>query len=170
MKRRKVSFHSEWNITCRDKGGNIKWQELGLHNILHDEGEQAMLQAMFSEAYTVPASYYIALDDRVTLAEADTLVTMNATEPAVGGYARQAVNSDATDFTVTQDAGNYQAKTKTVNFAPSGANYPTVRNCNLGDQASGTAGKIIFSVTLSQSRIVLDGDNMDVDMTIKLSE
>lgn len=160
---------SRWNIVCRDKYGNIKWQEINVANLLHDEGEQAILQAMFSEAYTVPAAYYIGLDDRVTIAEADTLASL-AGEPGVGGYARQAANSDAVDWTISIDTGDYQAKSKTVTFTPSGADYPTVRNMFLCDVSTGTAGLIIASVALSQSRIVLDGDSLNTDITIKLSE
>lgn len=165
--RGKASFI--WNASCYDSLGNIKWEELLVRNLLHDEGERDILQAAFSEAYSVPVSYFIGLDDRVTIAEGNALTNL-AGEPAVGGYARQGVTSDATDWTITQDGGDYQAKSKTVTFTPSGADYPTVRNMFLCDIVSGTAGDLFASVALSQSRIVLDGDSLDTDITIKLSE
>lgn len=158
-----------WNTQYRNSDGQIEWEELLAHNLLHDDGEEIILKAAFSEAYSVPVNYYIGLDDHVTIDETDTLSSLSG-EPAVGGYARQAVASDETDFTLTLDSGNWQAKTKTVTFTPSGVDYPATRNMHFGDQASGTAGKLIASVALSQSRTVLDGDSLDTNLTIKLSE
>lgn len=167
--RSKKGLHSIWDVVCRDKYGNIRWEERNIHNLLHDEGEESILKAVFSEAYTVLANYFIGLDDRVTIAEADTLTSLSG-EPGVGGYARQAVASDATDFTITKPASDWQAVTKTVTFTPSGANYPSVRNMFLCDVVSGTSGKLFASVALSQARVVLDGDSLDTNLTILLSE
>ena len=165
--RGKVSFR--WNTRCFDQFGNLKWDELEVANLLHDEGEQAILQAVYDEQYSVPANYYIGLDNRGTIAEADTLSSLSG-EPAVGGYARQAVASDNTDWTVSKPATDYQAKSKTVTFTPSGADYPAVQNMFLCDVISGAGGKIHASVALSASRTVLDGDSLNTDITILLSE
>lgn len=163
----KVSF--KWNIRCLDSDGGLKWEELLVRNLLHDEGEEAILGAAYTEGYTVPAAYYIGLDDRASIAEGDSLTDLVG-EPAVGGYARQAVNSDATDWTLEQDAGDWQVVSKTVTFTPSGASYPAVLNMFLCDVATGTSGKLHASVALSQERTVLDGDSLQTDITIKLSE
>lgn len=169
MRDMKRGLHSIWDVVCRDKYGNIRWEEINIHNLLHDEGEESILKAIFSEAYTVPANYFIGLDDRVTIAEADSLTDLSG-EPVVGSYARLAVASDAIDFTVSIDSNDWQAATKTVTFTPSGANYPSVRNMFLCDVVSGTSGKLFASVALSQARVVLDGDSLDTSLTIKLSE
>lgn len=158
-----------WNARCYDRIGNLKWEEQQIHNLLHDQGEEDILKAFFSQAYTPTASFFIGLEDRITIAEADLLTTLTG-EPIVGGYARQTVNTDATDWAVTQDAGDFQAKSIIVTFTPAGANYPTVRNMFLCDVLSGTTGELFASVALSQSRIVLDGDSLDTDITVKLSE
>lgn len=167
--RGKKGLHSIWDIVCRDKYGNIKWGELNVHNLLHDEGEESILKAIFSKTYTVTANDFIGLDDRVTIAEADTLSSLSD-EPAVGGYARQPIATNAVDFTISQDSGDWQAVTKIVTFTPSGTNYPSVRNMFLCDVVSGVGGKLFASVALSQARVVLDGDSLDINLTIKLTE
>lgn len=149
--------------------GSLLMAGANLPNIWHDEGEEYLVKVAFSEELSVPANHYIGLDDRVALAEADVLTSLSG-EPAVGGYARQAVPTTAVGYTASQVAGNWQAKTTTETFTPSGANYPAVRNCFLTDQASGTVGDLYCSIALSASRTVLDGDSLNVDMTISISE
>lgn len=163
-------LHSVWNIRCYDKLGNLKWQELNIHNLLHDEGEQYILETAFSEAQTVPAAFYIGLDNRASIAEGDVLPPAN--EPSGNGYARQPVNSDNVDWTVTQDAGDFQAKSKTVTFTASGGPIPatgSVANMFLGTTLDNT-GKLVASVALSTARTISNGDSLDTDITIKLSE
>ena len=155
-----------WHIECLDRDGNLKWEET-VKNLLHDEGEEFIVKAVFSEAQAVPVSYHIGLDDRVTIAEADVLPPTG--EPAVGGYARQVVNSDATDFTAVQDSGDWQVTTKTVAFVASGADYPSVRNMFFCETLNDT-GAMIASVALSVPRVVKDGDTLNTSMIIKLSE
>lgn len=169
----KKGLHTIWNVRCFDRDGNLKWEELDIHNVLHDEGEQAILQAFFDEQYTVPANYYIGMDDRASLAEGDTLTTVNATEPSGNGYARQPVASDNVDFTIEQDGGDWQAVSKTVTFTASGGPIPAagvVDNMFLCDVVSGTGGKLIASAGLSTSRTILVGDSLITDITTKLSE
>lgn len=163
-------MHTIWNIRCFDKDGNLKWEEGGARNIFHDEGEQFILEVTFSEAQTVPVTYYIGLDDRAALAEGDVLPPAN--EPSGNGYARQPVTSDATDWTVSQDVGDYQAKSKTVQFTASGGPIPVagvVDNMFLSTTLNDT-GKLVASVALSTSRTIADGDNLQTDITIKVSE
>lgn len=164
---RHVSFM--WNMRCVDRAGNLKWEENFVKNLLHDEGENDILSAMFDEIYTVPANYYIGLDDRGSIAEGDSLTDLVG-EPAAGGYARQAVASDDTDWTIAPDSGDAQAVSKTVTFTPSGAAYPAVLNMFLCDVVSGTGGDLIATVALSQERTILDGDSLQTDISIKLSE
>lgn len=161
---------SRWDIRCYDKRGNLKWQELKCHNLYHDEGEEYTLETAFSEAQAVPASFFIGLDDRASIAEADTLPPAN--EPVGNGYGRKAVNSDAVDWTVTQVGGDFQAKSKTVTFTASGGPIPAigvVDNMFLATTLDNT-GKLIASVALSLSRTIADGDSLDTDLTIKVSE
>jgi hypothetical protein len=118
---------------------------------------------------SVPTAYYIGLDNRASPAEADALTSLSG-EPSGNGYARQAVNSDNTDFTVSQEGGDYQAKTKTVTFTCTGAAWPTVSQMWLCTVATGTAGKLIATAALTAARTLQPDDSLQTDIAIKLSE
>lgn len=163
-------LYSVWDIVCRDKDGNIRWEEKNLHNIFHDEGEEFILDVVFNETQSVPATYYIGLDDRGTVAEADTLPP--AGEPVGNGYVRQAVNSDATDWTVSQVGGDFQAVSKTVVFTAAGGPIPAagnVMNMFLSTTLDDT-GNLVASVVLSTPRIIVNGDSLNTDIKIIVSE
>lgn len=168
-------FQTKWNVrsVCNHGGIHEEWSEELIPNIFHDEGEEYLVKVAFTEETAVPANHYIGLDDRASLAEGDTLTTVNATEPSGNGYARVAVATDNVDYTATQPAGNWQVASKTVTFTASGGPIPAagvVDNMFLCDQASGTAGDLYASVALSTSRTILDGDSLNVDITIEISE
>ncbi|MFX1300371.1 MAG: hypothetical protein ACFFDE_05455 [Promethearchaeota archaeon] len=163
-----VKWQPTWHVK-HIRNGEVIWEEEITANILHDEGEQFIVQVVFSEAQSVPAAYYIGLDNRSSPAEADTLTELSG-EPSGNGYARQAVNSDATDWTVTQEGGDYQAKSKTVTFTASGGSWPSVQQMFLCTVASGTAGKLIATAALSAARVLQDQDSLQTDIAIKLSE
>src|SRR5690606_30427253 len=139
--------------------------------ILHDEGEQFMLSAAFDTDLAgygaPPANLYLGLDNRASLAEADTLLTVSG-EPATGGYARKAV-STTTGFTLTQPGAYYQAATATLSFTASGANWGTLNHRFLTTAASGTAGKLIASLSFGTPRTVNDGDTLNSSLVIGLS-
>jgi hypothetical protein len=156
------------HVRHRNRDGEVIWEET-IHNIFHDEGEEYLVKVAFSEELSVPATHYIGLDARTTLAEADTLSSL-AGEPSGNGYARQAVNTDNTDYTASQESGDWQAATKIVTFAASGGSIGPVDNCFLCDAASGTTGDLYCSLALSQERTLGDGEELDVSMTIKVSE
>lgn len=172
-----IKWNPHW-IIKHLREGKVIWQEELLKNILHDEGEQAILSAYFATAMTgfgaPPANLYIGLDTRVSLAEADTLADLVG-EPAVGGYTRQAVSTAGTgvagqDFYINQPAAYYRADSKTVTFTASGADYPAVTKVFICTVVSGTAGKLICSLALSGSRTVKDGDSLQTSMQTGLSE
>jgi hypothetical protein len=160
---------SWWDFECRDRDGNLKWAERHVPNMLHDEGEQFILQVTFSEAQSVPANYYIGLDARSSLAEADNLAALSG-EPSGNGYARQPVASDATDFTIAQVGDDYRATTKTVTFTCATAAWSAVTKAWLCTVVSGTSGKLICSAALSASRTLQVGDSLNVSMYISLGE
>ena len=166
MKKRQ---HVKAHVRHRSVSGDIIWEEHILANIWHDEGEEYLVKVAFSEELAVPANHYIGLDDRVALAEDDTLASLTD-EPVGNGYSRQAVATDNTDYTCSQVGGNWQAKTKTVTFTASGGSIGPVQNCFLTDQAAGAVGDLYCSLALSQSRTLADGESLDVDMTISISE
>jgi len=172
-----IRYKPTWKVQhIRD--GKVIWEQISSKNILHDEGEQAILSAYFATGMSgygaPPANLYLGLDARASLAEADTLTSLSG-EPAVGGYARKALSTAGTgvsgqDFYINQPGAYYRADSKTVTWTASGANYPAVTKIFLCTVLSGTAGKIISSLALSTSRTVLDGDSLQASMLIGLSE
>lgn len=164
----KRGVHVIAHVRHRDRAGKVLWEET-IHNIYHDEGEEYLVKVAFSEALAVPANHYIGLDNRGAIAEGDTLASLDA-EPSTNGYARKAVATNDTDYTCTQDSGDWQAKTKTVTFTASGGSFGPMQNCFLTDQASGASGDLYCSLALSQSRTLQDGESLDVNMTLKVSE
>ena len=160
------------------RNGKVIWEDLGRDNLLHDQGEQAILSAYFATAMSgygaPPANLYLGLDARVTPAEANTLSSLSG-EPSGNGYARSALATGGTglsgqDFYINQPAAYYRADSKVVTFTASGGNWSAVTQLFLCTVSSGTAGKIIATVALSASRTLLDGDSMQVSMYIGLSE
>lgn len=175
-----MKVYSLWNVRCIRPNGFIRWEEWNLPNLMPDQGEQWLLQVAFSEAASVPAAFYIGLTDETTpgssIDEATTLAGVadgtDGTEPSGNGYARQAVNSDATDWIVEQDAGDYRARSKVVTFTASGGPIPATGAVDwmfLATTIDGT-GVLISVVALSTGRIILDGDKLETSIRIKASE
>lgn len=151
------------------RNGEVIWEETIEENVLHDEGEQFMLQVVFDEQQSVPANYYIGLDNRASPAEGDALTDLTG-EPSGDGYARQEVPSDNVGWTVSQSAGDYQAASTTETFAASGGDWTSVQQMFLCTTVTGTSGKLIATAALSTARLLKDGDSLQTDITIKLSE
>lgn len=166
------------NIRHFDKYGRLLWEQLGIDNILHDEGEQALLSAYFATAMSgfgaPPANLYLGLDDRVSLAEGDTLTSLSG-EPVALGYARKAYSTAGTglsgqDFYINQPAAYYRADSKVVTFTAVGGVWVSVSKMFLCTVLSGTAGKLISSLALSATRTLQDGDSLNASLNIGMSE
>lgn len=157
-----------FRVVCTDETGAELWTESG-PNMVHNEGEQYILQAAFSEEQAVPANFYIGLDARASLAEDDVLTDLS-NEHSGDGYARQPVYSSDTAITVALDSGDYKATFAEVTFTASGGTWTTAKNLFVTTVVSGTAGKLIASRALSQDRIVADGESLDVQYWLKISE
>lgn len=167
--RQGLRLYGVWDIRHFSKDGRLLWRDQG-ENLIHDEGEEFFVKVLFSEVASPPAAYYIGLDARSSPAEDDNLAALDG-EPTTDGYARVAVNSDATDFTVTKDAGSgdWEAKSKECDFTASGGNWPAVTQAFLATSSDGS-GKLIATKALSQSRIVNDGETLKVTFTIRIGE
>jgi hypothetical protein len=159
------------------RGDRVLLVEEG-HNLLMDEGEQAILSAYLATAYagfgSPPGTIYLALDNRDTIAEEDTLSDL-VDEPATNGYERQGLSTGGTglfgqDWVISQPGAAYQAKSKQVQFSASGGSWGPVKNTNLCTVASGTGGLLLSSFAMSQSRIANDGEDITIDYTLVLRE
>jgi len=158
---------SYWSFRHFNREGRLIWENSEIPNIFHDEGEEFVCDVIFNETQSVPANYYYGLDNRGSLTEADVLPVTG--EPSSNGYARQTIASDAVDWTVSQDVGDYQAVSATQTFNASGGSWGPVANAFL-TTANDSSGPLIASVALSASRTLQDGDSLQSDITIKISE
>lgn len=170
-RRKKRRSVTRWTIECRDAEGRLKWIENDRPNLLHDEGEQAILSAYFDTDLSgfgaPPANLYVGLrTSSPSIGESDTLSTL--TEVSGTGYARGAV-STSSGFTLSQVSDAYRATSGNVVFTASGT-WTAAAALFLCTVSSGTSGKLIASVALSTSRILASGDTLTVTCYVGLSE
>ncbi len=169
---------TRWNIECHDKDGNLKWSEYDLPNLLHDEGEQAILSAYFDTDLSgfgaPPANVYVGLRAASpAIAEADTLTTIansgsNGELAVASGYARSAL-STTSGFTLSQVSDAYRATSGSVVFTASGT-WVAATALFLATTSSGTAGKLLCSVALGAIRTLASGETLTVSLYVGLSE
>ncbi len=169
-------IRSYWDVWCTRPDGSVRWAEYGLPNLMPDEGEQWLLQVAFSEEAAVPAAFEVGLtlDNAGGIDEFTTETTVadgvDGTEPSGNGYARQALNSDAVDWTVELDAGDYWARSIVVTFTAAGGPIPVAGNVDFMFLTTGGAGILVAAVALSIARSIPDGDSLNTSIRVKASE
>lgn len=151
--------------------GKVIYEEKNIKNILHVDGEQQILNALFVGGNTgniyIPTTYFLGLDDRTSLAAADTLSSL-VSEPAVGGYARQGVSA-TTGFTIQTNGTLVKATTGIITFSCTTTSWGPVRNLFLTNVASGTSGVLYSSVALSNTVTLVPGDSVTLKFSLSLS-
>jgi len=132
------------------KIGEVLWESSNIHNTLHLDGELFILNAVFAGGQDntfIPDFYYFGLDNRATIAAADTMASLE-NEPSTNGYVRQDAASLG-QFSVVLNAGHYRAESPVIAFAASiTGGWGPIRNLFLTDEPDGT-GSLISSVALS---------------------
>ena len=153
-----------------DADGKLLWTDPWMSNILHDEGEIAILSAYFDTDLSTygapPASLYLGLDNRTTPAEADTLASLSG-EPSGNGYSRKAI-STTTGFTIAASAPYNQATSTTQSYTASGGTIGPVKNRFLCTVSTGTSGKLLATVALSTTRTLNDTDTLNTNIVLQL--
>lgn len=155
-----------------DKDGNVIWQNNNIKNTLHTQGEEFVLKALFSSDVEIPENYYFGLDNRSTIALADTLEDVVETEPASSGYERQMVNS-VDDFQFEIVGGNWRAKGAVVTFQAIGGSWGPIKNIFLSNQSqlmNPELGALISSAYLGQTVEPTAGESMSLRMIIALKD
>ena len=167
-KRRRLGLHTLLHVRHLDKDGNVLFEHVG-HNLLHDEGEELFCNYLTGKT-AIPANLYLGLDTRVAVAEDDALTDLT-TEPSGDGYARSAIVKD-TGWTVQQDSGtgDWEFVSTTETFTASGGDWGAVTRMFLTTESSGTAGSLIATEDLSQSRTIQDGESLEATITVRLKE
>ncbi len=162
------------NIQHIAKDGTILWEDSNLKNILHTEGEEFILTAMFTGGNNpntvIPNNFHFGLDDRDALAAADVMntIVVDASEPSTNGYIRQSVASTG-QFTVNIVSSVNQADSPIVTFNASGGSWGPVSNLFLTDKIDNT-GFLIASVALSQTITVSSGESVSMRMGLSLKD
>lgn len=135
-------------------------------NALADEGENDILDVFFRGA-TAPSSLYFAL---LSANPSDTTTMATMTELAASnGYGRIAVARNTTDFpTLAPSSGDAQTTTATKTFTASGS-WTGATDLALVTTSTGTAGRFIAWAALSATRTLINGDSLQVSMSIKLA-
>jgi hypothetical protein len=147
-------------INHLDKNGKILYKNSNLKNILHTEGEEYILKALFG-GISLVQKYYIGLDTRSTLGVTDSFFDIPNVESNGPGYSRQEVNN--TSFTVSISSGangRFQANSPIVSFRSTGSNW-RARNIFMATALSGaTSGtrKLISSVPLGSNLLISEGE------------
>ena len=155
---------TEWRFRHR-RGDLVLWESPWVENALADEGEQNILEVYF-EGAAGPSGFHLGLVND-TPVETDGLADLTG-EPSTGGYARQAIARNGTDWTGAADAGDWQETSKTVTFTASGGQIGPVTYAILAT-TSDNSGLLVAYVALSTTRTLVDGDSLDASMRVKLS-
>jgi hypothetical protein len=169
-------MHKDWRglikikkIQHLSKTGEVLWEDSNLYNTLHLEGELFILNAVFAggqDSTFIPDFYYFGLDNRTTIAAADTMASLQ-NEPSTFGYIRQDVSS-LSQFSVALNAGHYRADSPVIAFSAVGGGWGPVRNLFLTDESDDT-GSLISSVELSTAPITLSaGEQILLEMGLSL--
>jgi len=136
---------------------------------VHEEGLQFILEAAFSEEQTPPANFYIGLCTDASLAE-DAVMTDLTEIAAADGYAREAVLSTDAGFTsaATPADDDWKVTTASVQFEATNT-WSGAKTVFMTTAITGTAGKLICSAPLSETRTLGNGDTLDITLQIRLN-
>ena len=152
--------------------GELLWKKENLHNMLHDDGEEFIINVLFG-GVGVPSFYYFGLDNRTSLSSTDTMSSL-VNEPSVNGYARQKIASgssinNASQFTIMTEPP-FTAQSSILFFsANNNGSWGPVSNLFMTDK-SDNSGYLISSVPLSTTITVAQGTSIYVRMGFQLSD
>jgi hypothetical protein len=156
----------------RDAQGNIIQKQENIRNLLHYEGEEFILQAIFLGGKTnntfIPTNYFLGLDNRIPVQQFDTLASLNA-EPVFNGYTRQNLSSSGGDFAVVFEDGVFKALSNIVAFTASGGSWGPVQNLFLCTTNDNT-GTLISSATIDTPITVNDGESVTMRIGILMKD
>ena len=154
------------------RNGECIWSEENIGNTWHQDGQEFVLANSFATnmGITVPANYYVGLDNRGSISVLDTLqITISGVgvEPSGNGYSRQPLSS-TTGFALGPDgSNNIVARSSILTFSAAG-NWTSVKNVFLATTTD-NSGHLISSGPLSSTRTLVAGDAITVRLTLSFS-
>jgi hypothetical protein len=147
----------------------VIWQAENLKNVLHKQGEEFMLSALFKTTLaSVPSFYYLGLDNRSLLQLTDQISSSLSGEPTSNGYTRQPVSS-ASGFLLEEVSGIYRATSLVVSFSATGGSWGPVQNIFITDRID-NLGYLIATAPLGSSRTVNSGDIFTLKFGLSLRD
>ena len=151
---------------------NILWSKKNLKNVLHLEGEEFILKALFNGGNSpntfIPDEYYFGLDNRTTLSSEDVMVSL-INEPTIAGYTRQTLSSTIGFTVIEVTTGVIRAQSVILTFQAVGSSWGPVSNLFMTDRAD-NSGFLIASVATGNTFIVNDGESVTMRMTFGLKD
>jgi hypothetical protein len=135
--------------------GDVLFKTNNIDNILHVQGEEFILKALFGNV-EIPSEYYLGLDARTNLLTTNSISGISGLEPSTAGYSRQNITAESFSFVLGED-GNYQANSPVVLFRATTGSWGPVRNIFLAT-APLYSGYLISSVPLGTALTVQQGE------------
>ena len=149
----------------RDVDRQILAQGRNIRNMFLDGGAEFMVKASFvGEA--LPTDLHLLLDNRTTIARADTLASLVG-EPSTFGYAREPLTIGVTDWTASL-VTNWQALSVAATFGPVGGDWAQIQNLGLCVPLTGTTGYYISAANIG-AKVMTDGQTLDATAKIILT-
>lgn len=142
----------------------ISGDEGVLCNTVLENGQQRFMEAIFQQATKSIVTFQLGLFDEIPAYTAD--VADITTEPtAAGGYARQNLVSDITDWPIVglQNGMGY-AESKTLTFTASGADYSRAFSRAFLMESGGEI--LAYSSPLQSPKLLLDTDSFQIKYRI----
>lgn len=138
--------------------------QLWTPNALMDEGEKDILDVYFDDV-AVRGSLYFRLYSDGAIAETDTLATLTG-EVSGTGYTAPTLTRGTDWSDPALDSGDMMTTSATKTFT-AGGTWSAADELVLATVASGTAGLALAWVALSTTRTLVNGDTLDVDLSVK---
>lgn len=155
-----VQASTWYDVECYDKNGRLKWRD-GFWNIVVTTGLNKLLDATFKNGLTTPA-WYVGLKGTGSMVAGDTMASH-------AGWAEIVPYSDAnrptyTPGTIASGAVDNSASKAVFNINATS----TVYGCFMADNntKSGTTGTLYGGGDFSSSRAVVNGDTLNVTVTL----
>jgi hypothetical protein len=160
-----IRFIKHW------RKGKIIWESGNIKNLLHSQGEEFIVNALFtggSVSTVIPSIYYIGLDDRGTVAVTDTTANIS-NEPIGNGYARVPVASSGDFIAEIATNGHWTAVSPLLIFSATagGAGWGPVQNLFLTD-APDLSGNLISTTAIGTVISVTAGDDITLQLDMSL--
>ncbi len=158
----RLGMKGHWEVTCRDKHGNVKWKDT-IDNIVVNAGLNHILDVVLSAATQVTAWYIGLLSATPTVAAADTMASH-------GGWTEVTAYDEADRQGFTEAGASSQSLSNTAspavftistNGTQIGGAFLTSNNTK-----GGTTGTLYAAGAFTAGNKDLDdGDTIDVTLT-----